>query len=86
MHLQRLSEALPVDAYRVITVRVAPEVSEPLMAAIAREQEAARRARRGLSASAPFPKILRISDDRNGSAQSIDVVVCPDFLGFLGVG
>ena len=37
-----------------------PGISEPLIAAIAREREAAHRARRGLSASAPRPRLNAI--------------------------
>jgi CHAD domain-containing protein len=51
---------LDVMALRVQRLEPPPEVSEPLMAAIAREQEAARRARRGLSASAPRPRLNAI--------------------------
>ena len=42
---------LDVMAIRVQRLEPPPEVSEPLMAAIAREREAAQRARRGLAAS-----------------------------------
>ena len=51
---------LDVMTLRVQRLEPPPEVSEPLMAAIAREQEAARRARRGLSASAPRPRLNAI--------------------------
>jgi CHAD domain-containing protein len=44
---------LDVMALRVKRLEPPPEVSEPLMAAIARERQAAQRARRGLSAAAP---------------------------------
>ena len=45
---------------RVQRLEPPPEVSEPLMAAIAREREAAQRARRGLSATAPRPRLNAI--------------------------
>jgi CHAD domain-containing protein len=48
---------LDVMALRLKRLEPPPEVSEPLMAAIAREREAAQRARRGLSASAPRPRL-----------------------------
>jgi CHAD domain-containing protein len=51
---------LDVMALRVKRLEPPPEVSEPLMAAIAREREAAQRARRGLSASAPRPRLNAI--------------------------
>ena len=51
---------LDVMAIRVQRLEPPPEVSEPLMAAIAREREAAQRARRGLSASAPRPRLNAI--------------------------
>jgi CHAD domain-containing protein len=51
---------LDVMAIRVQRLEPAPEVSEPLMAAIAREREAAQRARRGLSATAPRPRLNAI--------------------------
>ena len=41
---------LDVMAVRLKRLEPSPEISEPLMAAIAREREAAQRARRGLSA------------------------------------
>jgi CHAD domain-containing protein len=51
---------LDVMAIRVQRLEPPPEVSEPLMAAIAREREAAQRARRGLSATAPRPRLNAI--------------------------
>src|SRR6202046_4233957 len=51
---------LDVMALRVKRLEPPPEVSEPLMAAIAREREAAQRARRGLSASAPRARLNAI--------------------------
>jgi CHAD domain-containing protein len=51
---------LDVMALRVKRLEPPPEVSERLMAAIAREREAAHRARRGLSASAPRPRLNAI--------------------------
>ena len=51
---------LDVMALRVQRLEPPPEVSEPLMAAIAREREAAQRARRGLSATAPRPRLNAI--------------------------
>ena len=51
---------LDVMAHRVQRLEPPPEVSEPLMAAIAREREAAQRARRGLSASAPRARLNAI--------------------------
>ena len=51
---------LDVMAIRVQRLEPAPAVSEPLMAAIAREREAAQRARRGLSAIAPRPRLNAI--------------------------
>jgi CHAD domain-containing protein len=51
---------LDVMALRVKRLEPPPEVSKPLMAAIAREREAAQRARRGLSASAPRPRLNAI--------------------------
>ena len=51
---------LDVMASRVQRLEPPPEVSEPLMAAIAREREAAQRARRGLSATAPRPRLNAI--------------------------
>jgi CHAD domain-containing protein len=51
---------LDVMALRVERLEPPPEVSGPLMAAIAREREAAQRARRGLSASAPRPRLNAI--------------------------
>ena len=51
---------LDVMAIRVERLEPPPEVSEPLMAAIAREREAAQRARRGLAASAPRPRLNAI--------------------------
>jgi CHAD domain-containing protein len=51
---------LDVMAIRVQRLEPPPEVSEPLMAAIAREREAAQRARRGLSATTPRPRLNAI--------------------------
>jgi CHAD domain-containing protein len=51
---------LDVMALRVRRLEPPLEVSEPLMAAIAREREAAQRARRGLSATAPRPRLNAI--------------------------
>ena len=52
---------LDVMAIRVQRLEPPPEVSEPLMAAIAREREAAMSARRGgLSATAPRPRLNAI--------------------------
>ncbi len=51
---------LDVMAIRVQRLEPPPEVSEPLMAAIAREREAAQRARRGLAATAPRPRLNAI--------------------------
>ena len=51
---------LDVMALRVQRLEPPPEISEPLMAAIAREREAAQRARRGLSASAPRARLNAI--------------------------
>ena len=51
---------LDVMALRVQRLEPPPEVSEPLMAAIARERDAAQRARRGLSATAPRPRLNAI--------------------------
>jgi CHAD domain-containing protein len=51
---------LDVMALRVQRLEPPPEVSEPLMAAIAREREAAQRARRGLSASTPRARLNAI--------------------------
>ncbi len=51
---------LDVMAIRVQRLEPPPEVLEPLMAAIAREREAARRARRGLSANAPRARLNAI--------------------------
>jgi CHAD domain-containing protein len=48
---------LDVMAIRVQRLEPPPEISEPLMSAIAREREAAQRARRGLSATAPRPRL-----------------------------
>ena len=48
---------LDVMALRLKRLEPPPEVSQPLMAAIAREREAALRARRGLSASAPRARL-----------------------------
>jgi CHAD domain-containing protein len=51
---------LDVMALRLKRLEPPPEVSEPLMAAIAREREAAQRARRGLSASVPRARLNAI--------------------------
>ncbi len=51
---------LDVMAQRVQRLEPPPEVSEPLMAAIEREREAAQRARRGLSASTPRARLSAI--------------------------
>src|SRR3984957_4963787 len=51
---------LDVMAQRVQRLEPPPEVSEPLRAAIAREREAAQRARRGLSASTPRARLSAI--------------------------
>jgi CHAD domain-containing protein len=51
---------LDVMALRVKRLEPPSEVSEPLMAAIAREREAAQRARRGLAATAPRPRLNAI--------------------------
>ncbi len=51
---------LDVMALRLSRLDPPPEVSEPLMAAIANEREAAQRARRGLSASAPRARLNAI--------------------------
>ena len=51
---------LDVMAIRVQRLEPPPEVSEPLMAAIVRERETAQRARRGLSATAPRPRLNAI--------------------------
>ena len=51
---------LDVMAIRVQRLEPPPEVSEPLMAAIALEREAAQRARRGLAATAPRPRLNAI--------------------------
>jgi CHAD domain-containing protein len=51
---------LDVMALRVQHLEPPPEVSGPLMAAISREREAAQRARRGLSATAPRPRLNAI--------------------------
>src|ERR1700691_3286254 len=51
---------LDVMAIRVERLEPPPEVSEPLMAAIVRERETAQRARRGLSATAPRPRLNAI--------------------------
>ena len=51
---------LDVMALRLKRLAPPPEVSEPLMTAIAREREAAQRARRGLSASAPRARLNAI--------------------------
>jgi CHAD domain-containing protein len=51
---------LDVMALRVQRLDPPPEVSEPLVAAIAREREAAQRARRGLSANTPRARLSAI--------------------------
>ena len=51
---------LDVMAIRVQRLEPPPEISEPLMAAIGREREAAQRARRGPSATAPRPRLNAI--------------------------
>src|SRR5277367_375552 len=51
---------LDVMALRLKRLEPPREVSEPLMAAIARERQAAQRARRGLSASAPRARLNAI--------------------------
>jgi CHAD domain-containing protein len=51
---------LDVMALRVKRLELPPEISEPLMAAIARERGAASRARRGLAATAPRPRLNAI--------------------------
>ena len=51
---------LDVMALRLKRLDPPPGVSEPLMAAIARERQAAQRARRGLSASAPRARLNAI--------------------------
>jgi CHAD domain-containing protein len=52
---------LDVMAVRLERLEPPPEVLKPLMAAIAREREAAQRARRGLSASAPSARLNAIA-------------------------
>jgi CHAD domain-containing protein len=51
---------LDVMAIRVERLEPSPEASGPLMAAIARERGAAQRARRGLSAATPRPRLNAI--------------------------
>ena len=51
---------LDVMAQRVQRLEPPPEISEPLIAAIAREREAAQRARRGLSAATPRTRLTAI--------------------------
>jgi CHAD domain-containing protein len=51
---------LDVMALRVKRLEPSPEVSQPLIAAIAREREGAQRARRGLSAATPRPRLSAI--------------------------
>jgi CHAD domain-containing protein len=51
---------LDVMAIRVQRLEPPPEISKPLMAAIAREREAAQRARRGLAATTPRPRLNAI--------------------------
>src|SRR6202046_5234562 len=51
---------LDVMALRMKRLESPPEVSEPLMAAIAREREAAHPARRALAATAPRPRLNAI--------------------------
>lgn len=59
---RQIGRARDLDAMAVRLERLAPppEVREPLMAAIARERQAAQRARRGLSASAPRARLNAI--------------------------
>ncbi len=52
---------LDVMAVRVQRLEPPPEVSEPLMAAIAREREAAQRARRGLCAKRPRARLTAMA-------------------------
>jgi CHAD domain-containing protein len=69
---------LDVMALRVKRLEPPPEVSEPLIVAIAREREAAQRARRGLSASAPRPRlnaIVRRVEGWDLSAVGIEEIV-----------
>ena len=59
---RQIGRARDLDVMAICVQRLEPppEVSEPLMAAIAREREAAQRARRGLSATAPRPRLNAI--------------------------
>jgi CHAD domain-containing protein len=59
---RQVGRARDLDVMAVRLERLGPpaEVLEPLMAAIARERQAARRARRGLSASAPRARLNAI--------------------------
>jgi len=69
---------LDVMALRVQRLEPPREISEPLIAAIAREREAAQRARRGLSASAPPARlnaIVRRVDGWNLSALGTEEIV-----------
>jgi CHAD domain-containing protein len=69
---------LDVMALRLKRLEPPPEVSEPLMAAIAREREAAQRARRGLSASAPRARlnaiVRRVDGWHLGPVRTEDIV------------
>jgi CHAD domain-containing protein len=69
---------LDVMAQRVQRLDPPPEVAGPLMAAIAREREAAQRARRGLSASTPRARLSAIVRRLEGwdlSGVGIDEIV-----------
>ena len=57
---------LDVMAVRLERLAPSPEVSEPLMASIARERQAAERARRGLSANAPRARLNAIAKRLGG--------------------
>jgi CHAD domain-containing protein len=56
-----LTRDLDVMAVRLKRLAPPPEVSEPLMAALARERQAAQRARRGLGARAPRARLAAIA-------------------------
>jgi CHAD domain-containing protein len=56
-----LTRDLDVMAVRLKRLAPPPEVSEPLMAAITRERQAAQRARRGLGARAPRARLAAIA-------------------------
>jgi CHAD domain-containing protein len=56
-----LTRDLDVMAVRLKRLAPPPEVSEPLVAAIARERQAAQRARRGLGARAPRARLAAIA-------------------------